>query len=205
MTNNLLIAIISLTSVIITVNAIPQNGRLRRQNPNENFDFSNANNYDPIDDTQRKTEQQLITDVFDSPPSTPPSMRGAGFVVTPDPSNKPTTSPQILTKNEQNCTCIPYHMCDPRTNTVKNQDSDDEVIGYGKIDIRFDAQDCREVLDVCCLGVTPTDEPLTPVTPPPPKPPQAGCGVRNVGGLDFEVVGAFVSSFLLFSSSSLFK
>lgn len=188
------IAIISLTTVIFTVNAIPQNWRRQRQN-DPNFDPNVYPNNDEIQNTSENI--QLIEEIFNPPVrQTTPSNRGAGVIVTPDPSFTPTTSPQILTINEQNCTCVPYHMCDPKTNTVRGQENDDEVIGYGKIDIRFDPHDCQEILDVCCIGVATIDEPQKPVEPP--KPPEAGCGVRNVGGLDFQVAGAYVSFFFLF-------
>lgn len=200
MKTHLLIAIISVTTVIsITVNAVPQHGRHRtsqRQNFNENidnFDY-NANPQQTADALQQTPDAQLIADIFGGGemqrPTRPPSHRGAGVIVTPDPTFTPTTSPQILTINQQNCTCVPYHMCDPQTNTVKNQENDDAVVGYGVIDIRFNPNDCQDVLDVCCIGAAQIDETTAPVEPP--KPPQAGCGVRNVGGLDFQVAGAFV-------------
>lgn len=193
-----LIAIIGVTTVIFnTVNAIPQNGRPSR--PNQNFDNYDYNT-NPIDDQSNPSETQLIQDIFGpaspSPPPTRPPQRGAGVIVTPDPTFTPTTSPQMLTINQQNCTCVPYHMCDPKTNTVKNQESNDEEIGYGVIDIRFNPNDCQDVLDVCCIGAATIDN-SEPVPVDPPKPPQAGCGVRNVGGLDFQVAGAFVSNFFL--------
>lgn len=106
----------------------------------------------------------------------------------------PTSSPTVLTVNEQSCTCVPYHMCDPNSNTVKNDASDDEVTGFGVIDIRFDPLDCQDVLDVCCLGVAQREEPIVP-KPVENVPTQAaGCGVRNVGGLDFQLAGNFVST-----------
>lgn len=170
MKTNLVIAIISLT-VIYTVNATPQ----RRQNQNQ--DESNI--------------PEIISQIFPQP------NRGAGAIVTPDPSFVPipTTSPQMLTINEQNCTCVPYHMCDPNTNTIKNEASDDEVTGFGIIDIRFDAQDCQDVLDVCCIGPATREEPIIPVEPLDKVTQAAGCGVRNVGGIDFQIAGAEVKPF----------
>lgn len=201
-----LIAIISVTTVIFnTVNGIPQNGRPRRPNQNFNQNFDNYDyNMNPIDAQSNPSETQLIQDIFGSPqqqpqplPPTRSPSRGAGVIVTPDPNFivTPTTSPQMLFINQQNCTCVPYHMCDPKTNTVRNQESNDEETGYGVIDIRFNPNDCQDVLDVCCIGAATIDA-SEPVPVEPPKPPQAGCGVRNVGGLDFQVAGAFVSKVL---------
>lgn len=193
MTQIHLVAIISLTTVILTVNALPQHdGRLRRQNDFNDF-VPNAG-----DDT-------LISSIFDptsQAPPTPPRRRGPNDIITSDPTFVPTASPQFLTINEETCTCVPYYMCDPSTNRTKAENSDDEVTGWGKIDIRFDAHECQAVLDVCCLGV----DNLTVYNPPPPttprpKPSEAGCGVRNVGGLDFEVAGAFVSRFFCLSNT----
>lgn len=170
MQKNLIIAIISLT-VIYTVNAIPQ--RLRpRQNLNNG--------------------QDIIDQIFTSSPQ--PNRAGPDSVVTPDPTFVPTSSPQMLFVNEQNCTCVPYHMCDPNTNTVKNPTSEDAMIGFGVIDIRFDPLDCQDVLDVCCVGPATREEPIIPKEPPNVTTQEAGCGVRNVGGLDFEIAGAFVST-----------
>lgn len=150
--------------------------------------------------------QRQIDEVFNTPRTTP-SRRGPGTIVTPDPNfvPDPTTSPQVLTKDEQSCTCVPYHMCDPNTNRVKNEPKDvDEVTGFGIIDIRFDPEDCQEVLDVCCVGEARRTDSIQPVVDTQkPTPNVAGCGIRNVGGLDFEITGAFVSTFSIVSSPSL--
>lgn len=119
--------------------------------------------------------------------------RGVGVIVTPDPTYVPTTAPQTLTVNQQNCTCVPYHLCDPITNTVRETPNEDEVTGFGKIDIRFDPLDCVDVLDVCCVGVAQREESIVPKPNENVPTQEAGCGVRNVGGLDFELAGAFVS------------
>lgn len=195
MKTNLIIAIISLT-VIYTVNAIPQNGRSRqRTRPRQNI---NDDQTDPMnDDFSSDINQDTIDEIFSSSPrSTTQAMRGAGVIVTPDPNYVPvpTTSPQMLTINQQQCTCVPYHMCDPRTNTVKNSTyDDDEVTGFGVIDIRFDPYDCQDVLDVCCIGPATREEPIPPKEKPNVPTQEAGCGVRNVNGLDFEISGNFVS------------
>lgn len=134
----LLIAIISLT-VIYVVNATPQRNR-GRQLQNEDPALQDA--IDMVFNTPNRGQQQQ-----QQQPS-----RGVAVVVTPDPNYVPTTAPLTLTVNEQNCTCVPYHMCDPNTNTVKETPNDNEVTGFGLIDIRFDPLECVDVLDVCCVG-----------------------------------------------------
>lgn len=128
-----------------------------------------------------------VQDIFGTPEQRP----NPSSVVTPDPFYTPTSSPQTLVIDDQNCTCVPYHMCDPRTNTVKTEQmNSNEVTGFGNIDIRSDARDCEEALDVCCIGASTTEESIK------PKPDQAapaGCGVRNIRGVDFQIVGATVS------------
>lgn len=168
--------LVSVTAVIYAVNAVPQQQNFRQRRPNQNDDQS---------------IEEKIEGIF-APPSSTENNRGAGAVVTPDPNYIPTQSPQMLTLNEQNCTCVPYHMCDPTTNTVKNQENDDAITGFGVIDIRFDPLDCQDVLDVCCVGAATREEPIVPQPMKNVTTQEAGCGVRNVGGLDFELAGAFV-------------
>lgn len=172
------IGIIYLT-VILAVNTTPQ--RNRRQRPQ---------NEDP-------NLQAAIENVFNIPSNGPTtqSTRGVGVVVTGVPYT-PTTAPQTLTVNEQNCTCVPYHLCDPNTNTVRDTPNDDEVTGFGKIDIRFDPLDCVDVLDVCCTGGAQREESIVPKPIENVPTQEAGCGVRNVGGLDFMLAGATVSESL---------
>lgn len=178
MKKQFIILIISLT-VIYTVNTIPQrqNGRQRRPNQNQNLDDQSL--------------QDKIDGIF-PPQTTQQSFRGADAIVTPVPNFTPTATPQVLTVNEQNCTCTPYHLCDPLTNTVRNPVNNDEVTGFGVIDIRFDPLDCQDVLDVCCVGAARVEEPIQPKPIENVPTQEAGCGVRNVGGLDFELAGAFV-------------
>lgn len=160
-----------------TIDAVPQHLRQRRQ---QTFDPANP-------DIQAAIEQ-----VFSTPPN-----RGFGVVVTPDPTFVPTTAPQtLITENNQQCTCVPYHMCDPSNNTVREMAEDDAVTGFGLIDIRFDPLDCQDVLDVCCLGVNQREVPIVPVQPTNKPTRASGCGIRNVGGLDFQITGAFVSHFI---------
>lgn len=169
MKSSLIIAIVSLT-VINAVTAIPQ---WQQTPPNEDPNVQSV--IDSIFTTQR------------------PINRGPGVVVTPDPTYTPTSSPQVLTVNEQTCTCVPYHMCDPNTNTVREVVNDDEVTGFGVIDIRFDPLDCQDVLDVCCVGAARRTDPIVPKPIENVPTQEAGCGVRNVGGLDFQLAGNFVS------------
>lgn len=86
-------------------------------------------------------------------------------------------------------------MCDPNTNSVRNPEVNDEITGFGVIDIRFDPLDCQDVLDVCCVGAATREKPIVPKPVENVPTQEAGCGVRNVGGLDFQLAGAFVCSF----------
>ncbi|GAB0097202.1 phenoloxidase-activating factor 2 [Sergentomyia squamirostris] len=112
---------------------------------------------------------------------------GFGEIVTPEPIVEPTTAPTILTSNTgEQCKCVPYYLCDPVTNTTR---TDGRFDGFGLIDIRFDPQSCQDVLDVCCKEGKEREDPITPppVTTQPGRP--RGCGIRNVGGLDFTLLG----------------
>uniref|UniRef100_A0A1B0DF92 Uncharacterized protein n=1 Tax=Phlebotomus papatasi TaxID=29031 RepID=A0A1B0DF92_PHLPP len=103
---------------------------------------------------------------------------------------QPTSAPQILTTDSgQQCTCVPYYLCDPTTNTTIK---DGRFDGFGQIDIRFDPRSCQDVLDVCCLGEKQREEPIMPSPPTTNSQPNRprGCGIRNVGGLDFTLVGS---------------
>jgi plasma kallikrein len=125
----------------------------------------------------------------------------AGFetIVTPEPINlQPTQSPQILQNNGQSCKCVPYFQCEnpPRVDTTENRI-------YGQIDVRYNPESCQDVLDVCCQSsggngggsIPPVNE--IKATPPPitnpnaPLPPTIAtrCGVRNVNGIDFTLIG----------------
>lgn len=173
------LALVLLLAINVTINAVPQRQRPRQQQQAA-VDPSNP-------DIQRAIEEVFTT------PATP--NRGFAAIVTPDPTFVPTTAPQtMLTANNQPCTCIPYHMCNPSDNTAREMVDDDKVTGFGLIDIRFDPSDCVDVLDVCCLGVNQREETIVPVQPTNKPTRASGCGIRNVGGLDFEITGAFVSS-----------
>uniref|UniRef100_A0A7G3ADZ2 Phenoloxidase-activating factor 2 n=1 Tax=Lutzomyia longipalpis TaxID=7200 RepID=A0A7G3ADZ2_LUTLO len=112
---------------------------------------------------------------------------GFGEIVTPEPIVEPTQTPQILTTDSgEQCKCVPYYLCDP---TTKSTRTDGQLDGFGIIDIRFDPRTCQDVLDVCCLEGKEREKPIVvpPVTTQPDRP--RGCGIRNVGGLDFTLSG----------------
>lgn len=159
---------------------------------------TNSQNEDP-------TIQITIDNVFNASTQRPTtqSSRGAGFVVTPDPNYVPTSTPQTRTINQQKCTCVPYHLCDPSANTVGDtpNENENELTGFGKINVQFDPLDCVDLLDVCCISAAIRNESLVPksvqnTTNPAAgqEPRLTGCGLRNVGGIDFELAGAVVSS-----------
>lgn len=160
--------------------------------------------------------QAAIDSVFNTQATAPPRS-GPGTIVTPVPNFVPTIVPQTLVSNTgEQCTCVPYHMCDPMTNTTRGPspvnnggsniggggggngatqgpNEQDLIDGFGQIDIRFDPDDCQDVLDVCCRGANRKEETVS-VPPVATKPNRAaGCGIRNVGGIDFQITGAFVS------------
>lgn len=76
-------------------------------------------------------------------------------------------------------------MCDPNRSAVRTDVQQD----FGIIDIRFNPNECVDVLDVCCVAAQIRREPANPpsVTARPNTP--RGCGIRNVGGLDFQLAG----------------
>lgn len=136
----------------------------------------------------------LIASVFGTSDITTsaPRNRGFAYIVTPEPIITPTLVPQTLLVNTKDeCTCVPYHMCDPSTNTVR-EETDGDFDGFGVIDVRFNERACQAVLDVCCKGEFTKEVPIMP-KPIVQKPNRAaGCGIRNVGGIDFTLAGATV-------------
>lgn len=147
---------------------------------------------------QNTNVQSAIDSVFGSgPPNAPPpsptaspSRRGFAQIVTPEPIIGPTTSPTILQANTKDeCLCVPYYLCDPTNNMIRN-DGGGDFDGFGVIDVRFDERECQDVLDVCCRGEYQKEQPIMPkpVVQQPNRP--AGCGIRNVGGIDFQLAGA---------------
>lgn len=116
--------------------------------------------------------------------------RGVDFVVQPvnDPDYVPPSSPRTPSASLQNCTCISYHLCDPRKQGTSN---DNEVTSFGQINVLD--KDCDDFLDVCCIDAAQQEESIVPKPIENVPTQEAGCGVRNVGGLDFELTGATVS------------
>lgn len=170
----------------------PQRNRNRQQQQQQQQPVQQPQ----VDPQQEIDIQQAINQVFNTTPTQTPPPRGFGVIVTPEPNVSPTTAPQTLVTDGVQCTCVPYHMCDPNTNSVKNPGDDNVIDGFGLIDIRFDPEDCQDVLDVCCKGASVKEEPIVP-PPVTNKPNRAsGCGIRNVGGIDFKITGAFVSNCL---------
>lgn len=52
-------------------------------------------------------------------------------------------------------------------------------------------------MDVCCVGAAMREEPIVPKPLENRTTYEAGCGVRNVDGLDFQLAGAFVCDQIL--------
>lgn len=104
----------------------------------------------------------------------------------------PTLSPQTFQQQGETCLCVPYHRCDPTTNRTIEEGGTDEgdgsFDGFGVIDVRFDRESCQDVLDVCCIPSKQTEVPIVPPVKVEPNRP-TGCGLRNVGGIDFTLAG----------------
>lgn len=174
-----LVAISLLFSVTVLCGSAVASPQRSRQQPNQ----------DDLDKT--------IRDVF----MVEPPRLGPGAVVTPEPNFIPTTGPQTLIDDGEQCTCVPYHMCDPKTNTTRGEPLPSGSADQGTtdvfhlIDIRFNPDDCQDVLDVCCRDPNRKEAsiPQPPITNKPNR--ASGCGIRNVGGIDFQLVGATVSVF----------
>lgn len=158
-----------------------------------------ASNALPQQQPQQNPDPSLISlvdSVFGQNPTAQPN-RGFGVVVTPVPIDQvvPTDTFTSITGKSQ-CNCVAYHLCDPNTKTANPVTDSGDFDGFGLIDIRFnkdsdlDAPSCEHFLDVCCDGGSTRNQSLTP-TPQEQRPnrPQ-GCGVRNVGGIDFNITGA---------------
>ncbi|CAD6992026.1 chymotrypsin-like protease CTRL-1 isoform X2 [Ceratitis capitata] len=132
---------------------------------------------------------QTIKTIFSQNPSAPMQSTGSGFgkIVTPEPIDN--TQPNIQfnsTSGKAPCNCVPYHMCDPSTDSQTQPVEDGEFDGFGLIDLRFSDDDpvCEHFLDVCCGAQKQRDISLTPKSPERPQ----GCGIR--GAIDFNITGA---------------
>lgn len=180
--------------VIYAVHAKPQQNTgqsINSQTEDPTLQDTIDNVFNPSNDGQQQQQRP-----------TTQSSRGAGFVVTPDPTYVPTSTPQTRTINQQKCTCVPYHLCDPKTNTVGDalSENENELTSFGKINVQFDPVDCVDLLDVCCVSGAQRNESLVPnpvknaTTKAGQEPRLTGCGLRHVGGIDFELAGAVVSS-----------
>jgi plasma kallikrein len=101
------------------------------------------------------------------------------------------------------CKCVVYYDCAAENSPQSTLDNRVEI------DVSQNPNAaCPGVLDVCCRDgpvatqrpteavVVPTEAVVVPTSRPPVTPPPTvtGCGVRNVGGLDFTLVGDFVST-----------
>uniref|UniRef100_A0A1B0B499 Phenoloxidase-activating factor 2 n=1 Tax=Glossina palpalis gambiensis TaxID=67801 RepID=A0A1B0B499_9MUSC len=145
----------------------------------------------PIDSGLISAVNRVFNNTINNQRSSEPFNRGIGHIVTPVPISdaEPLANFQSISGRSQ-CNCVPYHMCDPTTNTVTEDGSFD---GFGLIDLRFSRNDdpvCDHFLDVCCDGARVHNESLTP-TPQEERSYRAtGCGIRNVGGIDFNITGA---------------
>ncbi|XP_055528996.1 phenoloxidase-activating factor 2 isoform X2 [Wyeomyia smithii] len=112
---------------------------------------------------------------------------GIDEVVTPDPfgPNSPTLSPmKFITAQGDECTCVPYFMC-------RAQPEFAEQNKFNEIDVNYNPESCQDVLDVCCRAQDSLVVPMnnTPGTVSSRRP--VGCGLRNVGGIDFTLTGDF--------------
>lgn len=108
-------------------------------------------------------------------------------VVTPDPlgPNAPTLSPMtLITAQGDRCTCVPYFMCKPEAEFAEQNK-------FNEIDVNYNPESCQDVLDVCCRDEDSLVVPMnnTPGTAPPTR--IRGCGLRNIGGIDFSLTGNF--------------
>ncbi|XP_065089032.1 phenoloxidase-activating factor 2 [Ochlerotatus camptorhynchus] len=108
-------------------------------------------------------------------------------VVTPDPlgPNSPTLSPMtLITAQGEKCTCVPYFMCKPEAEFADQNK-------FNEIDVNYNPDSCQDVLDVCCRAEDSLVVPMnnTPGAISSVKP--TGCGLRNIGGIDFTLTGNF--------------
>ncbi|XP_037948478.1 phenoloxidase-activating factor 2 [Teleopsis dalmanni] len=139
---------------------------------------------------QNANIQDIVNTVFQVTPTATARRTGFNQIVTPEPVDPSKPLPNFTSvSGRAQCNCVPYHMCDPSTNSVTEDETFD---GFGLIDLRADFNDpvCEHYLDVCCDNnrTLPTSLKPTPVENRPNRP--TGCGIRNVGGVDFNITGA---------------
>ncbi|XP_048485903.1 phenoloxidase-activating factor 2 isoform X2 [Plutella xylostella] len=126
-------------------------------------------------------DQGVLNDIFGPPPTT------GDVNTTPrleDLTVKPTEGISTFVDGSgAECQCVPYYLCDAALQGV--QANNESVTGWGQLDIRLgDNHECQESVEQCCTAVLPAPRPA-----PTPAPAPRGCGVRNVGGIDFTVTG----------------
>ncbi|XP_065365727.1 phenoloxidase-activating factor 2 [Calliphora vicina] len=170
------LSLLALSVLLVSVTALPQ-----RQQSQQTVDPSIVT---------------LVDNVFGQNTGQQQPTSGFGVVVTPVPIDPSAPSDEFTSiSGRAQCNCVPYHQCDPNTQTTTPVD-DGAFDGFGLIDIRFNrdsddnAPSCEHFLDVCCDGGHTRNVSLTP-TPQEERPNRPkGCGVRNVGGIDFNITGA---------------
>ncbi|XP_075146744.1 phenoloxidase-activating factor 2 isoform X2 [Haematobia irritans] len=178
--------VVVLALILVYVNASPQ------QNP-ANYDPDLTALVDSVFNQPSTSNSDPSTSQQQQKPQTQPTRAPTGFanIVTPDPIGANTQFNSISGRSQ--CNCVPYHLCDPSTNTATTTTEDESFDGFGLIDIRFNKDDdpvCEHFLDVCCDGNHTRSESLNP-TPQEERPNRPkGCGIRNVGGIDFNITGA---------------
>lgn len=127
---------------------------------------------------QNPNIEDTINSIFNTNNSNRP---GFGTFVTP---SAPASEDIRSTSGRGPCNCVPYHLCDPNTNT-QTDSTDDTFDGFGLIDLRIDSDTapvCEHFLDVCCDGnQTRSESVQVPAQETKPNRPR-GCGIRNVGG-----------------------
>lgn len=97
----------------------------------------------------------------------------------------PTVRPQtLLTANGERCTCVPYFTCQPEPEFAEQNK-------FNEINVNYNPDSCQDVLDVCCRDADSLVVPMnnTPGELPVGRP--RGCGLRNIGGIDFTLTGNF--------------
>lgn len=155
-------------------------GQQSARKPSENFDLDN-----------------VIGRIFNIDNSIT-SRRRFDDIVTPVPSsgNQPIIEYQSKNGRKQ-CRCVPYHMCQPSnsTNDPGTPAEDGSFDGFGIINLRSDLPpsdepSCTHYLEKCCESERTSRNSLTP-TPQNEKTNRLnGCGIRNINGIDFNLVGA---------------
>uniref|UniRef100_A0A240PMR5 Phenoloxidase-activating factor 2 n=1 Tax=Anopheles atroparvus TaxID=41427 RepID=A0A240PMR5_ANOAO len=97
----------------------------------------------------------------------------------------PTAAPQtLLTAQGERCTCVPYFSCRPEQEFADQNK-------FNEINVNYNPESCQDVLDVCCRDIDSLVVPMnnTPGELPVGRP--RGCGLRNIGGIDFTLTGNF--------------